>query len=50
MMSMAVHGESLHDLHWSDMFVSEITMDDVDVGLKILVRSISLTFCVLSHH
>jgi hypothetical protein len=47
--STAVRGESLRILRWSDMFVSEIPMDDVRVGLKIPVSPISLTFCVLSH-
>jgi len=47
--STAVRGESLRILRWSDMFVSEIPMDDVRVGLKIPVSLISLTF-VFSHH
>ena len=35
--STAVRGESLRILRWSDMFVSEIPMDDVCEGLKIPV-------------
>jgi hypothetical protein len=35
--STAVRGESLRILRWSDMFVSEIPMDDVRMGLKIPV-------------
>jgi hypothetical protein len=35
--SMAVRGENLRILHWSDMFVSEIQMDDVHMGLNVPV-------------
>jgi hypothetical protein len=42
----AVHGESLRILRWSDMFVLEIPMDDVHMGLKIPVSLIlPRTFC-----
>jgi hypothetical protein len=37
--STAVRSESLHILCWSDMFLSEIPMDDVHMGIKIPVRS-----------
>ena len=33
----AVRGESLRILRWLDMFVSEIRMDDVRMGLKVSV-------------
>ena len=44
--STAVRGESLRILRWSDMFVSEIRLDDVSMGLKIPVGSDQL--CVSS--
>jgi len=42
--SMAVCGESLHILQWSDMFVSNIPMDDVRMDLKIPVGPILIYF------
>lgn len=37
--STAVRGESSRILLWSDMFVSEIPMDDVRMGMKIPVST-----------
>jgi hypothetical protein len=44
--SMAVRGESARILLWSDLFVSEIPMDDVRQGLKIPVSAISFLLAI----
>ena len=37
----AVHGGSPHILHWSDLFMLEIPMDDVCVGKKVQVSYVT---------
>jgi hypothetical protein len=46
--STAVCGESIRILRWSDMFVSEIQMDDVHMGLKVPVGDFTQVTCFVT--